>query len=194
MAKAKTKKTLADYLLMKQNPYKYKIKFAYPLEEHHFDRIGSILDKYELVSINNINRLPYQKNPLDFPTVDASEIYLIEVETLIPMSEHALRYELKKATKIHEDFISIRNENNPYNKYEEDMIKFQEKKYVTKLEDPNYESDGVEDQNLYGDEYNKEMVDTLTKDSGDATPHIKSEFKKAVEKFNETGVFTKVNK
>lgn len=185
-------KTLSDYLLMKQTPYKYKIKFAFPLEEHHFDRIGSVLEKYELVNVKNIIRTPFQKNPLDFPTISASEIYMIEVETMIPMSESALRYEIRHATKIHEDMISIRGENNPYNKYEEDIIKFQENKYVPKLEDPHYKSDGVEDQKLYGDEYNKEMVDTLLKDSEDHTPHIKSDFKQAVETFNKDGIFTKV--
>lgn len=190
------KRTLSDYLMMKQKPYAYKIKFAYPLEEYHFDRIGTVLDKYELVGVNNINRLPFQKNPLDFPTVDSSEIYVFEIETNIPMSDMAVKQEIKKATKIHEDFIAIRNENSPYNEYEENIIKFQESKYKSKLEDPHYETDGVEDQNLYGDEYNKDMIDALTKDSGDAAPHIKepTEFKKAVQKFNDTGVFTKVNK
>jgi hypothetical protein len=156
-------KTLKDYLLMKQTPYKYKIKFAYPMEEHHFERLSNVLDKYEMASLNNIIRTPFQKSPLDFPTVNASEIYIIEVETMVPMSESALPYEIKMATKIHEDFIVVRGENNPYNEYEENLLKFQESKYVPKLEDSNYESDGVETQELYGDEYNKKMVAELLK-------------------------------
>jgi hypothetical protein len=185
-------KTLKDYMLMKQTPYKYKIKFAYPMEEHHFERLSNVLDKYEMASLNNIIRTPFQKSPLDFPTVTASEIYIIEVETMVPMSESALPYEIKMATKIHEDFIVVRGENSPYNEYEENLLKFQEGKYVPKLEDSHYESDGVETQELYGDEYNKKMVAELVKDSEPYAPHIKTEFMKAVESFNKTGVFSKL--
>ena len=192
MLKDEKMKTLQDYLLMKQTPYKYKIKFAFPMEDHHFERLSNVLGKYDLASVNNIIRTPFQKNPLDFPTVNASEIFIVEVETMVPMSESALRYEIKYATKIHEDLIIIRGENNPYNEYEENLIKFQETKYVPKLEDPDYKSDGKEPETLLGDEYNVKMVETLVKDSESATPHIKSEFMKAVESFNKTGVFSKI--
>lgn len=190
-------KTLADYLLMVQKEYTYKIKIAHPMDENDFQRMERPLMKYDIVDVKSMVKTPIQKNPLDFPSVSASEVYIIEIVSLIPISTEALRWELSKAMQFHMDYVHVRNENSPYNQYEQNMIKFQEDTYIPKIDDPFYKSDMTGDNSLYGDEYNKDMVKEITAKTGIEMPQEKvsvdSKFKEAVKTFKADGVFYKVN-
>jgi hypothetical protein len=190
-------KTLADYLLMVQKEYTYKIKIAHAMDEKDFERMERPLLKYDIIDVKSMIKTPIQKNPLDFPTVSASEVYIIEIVSLIPISTETLRCELAKAMHFHMDYIHVRNENSPYNEYEEKMIKFQEETYMPKLDDPFYKSDATGDSSLYGDEYNENLVKEITDKTGIDMPmektSVDTKFKDAVKTFKAEGIFNKVN-
>jgi hypothetical protein len=180
-------KTLHDYINTIKKTYNYRLKFAIELEDEHFSIIESILQKYNLVDVSNVYKTPIQKNPLDFPTLSVAEVLMMDIETEIPMSLHSFTHEFSQAARISTDFIHVRNDSSPYNAYEQQIIDYQEKPYVVKLTDPHYESDGVEDQQLYGDEYNKELVKTILADR-----ETKSTFKSAIEEFKSKSMFSDV--
>lgn len=180
-------KTLHDYINTIKKTYKYRLKFAIELEDDHFDIIESILQKYHVINVSSVYKSPIQKNPLDFPTLSVAEVIMIDIETEVPMSGHQFIHTFSQASRIGTDFICVRNDSSPYNAYEQQIIDYQEKDYVVKLTDPHYESDGVEDQQLYGDEYNKELVKTILADR-----ETKSPFKAAIEEFKSKSMFSDV--
>jgi hypothetical protein len=183
-------KTLSDYLLMVQKEYTYKIKIAHSMDDKDFERMERPLLKYDIIDVKSMIKTPIQKNPLDFPTVSASEVYIIEIVSLIPISTETLRGELAKALHFHMDYIHVRNENSPYNEYEENMIKFQDETYMPK---PAKEATVPAP---YGDDYNEKMVKEITDKTGIDMPmekvSVDNKFKEAVKSLKAEGIFTKV--
>lgn len=180
-------KTLHDYINTIKKTYNYRLKFAIELEDEHYTIIENILQKYNLINVGDVFKTPIQKNPLDFPTLSVAEVLIIDIETEIPMSPYSFTHTFAQAARISPDFIHVRNDSSPYNTYEQQIIDYQEKDYVVKLTDPHYESDGVEDQQLYGDEYNKELVKTILADRDE-----KKTFKSAIEEFKSKSMFSDV--
>jgi hypothetical protein len=189
-------KTLSDYLLMVQKEYTYKIKIAHAMDDKDFERMERPLVKYDVYDVKSMTKTPIQKNPLDFPNVSASEVYIIEIVSLLPISTETLRWELSKSMHFHMDYIHVRNENSPYNEYEEKMLKFQEETYMPKMDDPFYKTDMTGDNTLYGDKYNEKMVKELTDKTGIDMPmekvSVDNKFKEAIKTFKAEGIFTKV--
>lgn len=176
-------KNLSDYILLAEKDYEYKIKLATEVTEKQFDDLETLLTKYDLKEVKNITRLPIQKAPLDFQNLAPTEVYVIDIVTRLPISDTTLVEEIYRKVGINNNLIVVRGKNSPY---EQELNKIDNKKeYVTKITDPDYKSDGPEKSNLYGDEYNKEMVETIVKELGtDPTPNEKKAdkiFKKALE-------------
>lgn len=179
-------RSLKDYMLMAKKTYKYRLKFAFDMNETHFERIEPILSQFGLKSVSNITRTPVQMNPLDFPSIKVAEVYMFDIETEMPFSEYALRFKIQTMVGIPEKCIAIRSDNHPYNKYEQDIIDFQTKKYVPKLTDPDYESDGgTGDKTLNSQEYVDDMVKTISVEITTDQPIVTdvSDFQKTIKAF-----------
>lgn len=177
-------RSLKDYMLMAKKTYKYRMKFAFDMTETHFERLELILSEFGLIKVSAITRTPVQLNPLDFPSIKAAEVYIFDIETDLPFSEYALRFKIQTLVGIPEKCIAIRSENSPYNKYEQDIIDFQTKKYVPKLNDPEYKSDGEpsDEPTLNSQEYVDDMVKTITPELTTDHPFVtdSSEFRKSL--------------
>jgi hypothetical protein len=189
-------KTLSDYLLMVQKEYTYRIKIAHQLDDSHFEKLERPFYKYDVFDVKSISKTPIHKNPLDFPNVSASEVFIIEIVSMIPISTETLRFEIANCLRLPDNLVHVRNENSPYDEYEENMIKFQENTYMPKIEDSFYKTDMTGDSSLYGDDYNEKMVKEITDKTGIDMPlekiSIDKKFKEAVSKFNTDGIFSKI--
>jgi hypothetical protein len=187
------KKTLADYLLLAEKEFKYRLKFATEMTELHLEKLERLLQKYDLIDVEKIYKTPIQKNPMDFPTLDIAEVYIIDIVTRLPVSTETLKEEIYRSLRIPTNFMYVRSETSPQEAYNEEIVKNRDTEYKVKLENDDPASD-VKAEDLYGDAYNKQMVDTLMDKVGTELPKVKvdSIFKKAMDKTNTVSLFTKV--
>lgn len=153
-------KTLTDYIFGVKQNYKYKLKFAFSLSDCEFDAIERALQRYDLVKVGSIVKTPFEKNPRDFPTIAVSEVYIIDIETAIPMSTTVVRQSISQYTLIPIDRICVCDENISYKEYDRALIAAEEEKYIPKITDP-YETDGTETINVHGQEHNEELVKAI---------------------------------
>ena len=151
-------RSLTDYILGLKTNFKYKLKFAFSLDECQFDAIERALRKYDVTKISNITRTPIEKNPKDFPTISHSEIFIIDIETDMPISTTVAQQDIHQYAKIPMDCILVCDLNTMYKEYEQELLDAQSKKYVAKIGDPDYSSDGSEPVDLHSEKYNQELV------------------------------------
>lgn len=148
-------KTLADYILMVEKDYKYRIKFACDIDEGKLDLLEKLLSKYDLSDVTDIHKTPYQKNPLDFTNLNNVEVYIINVVTKVPVSAGVLAQEIAKFLKIDETVIRVYGEGSPYEQYEKELEAIANKSPI--------EHKDVNPKDYYGDDYNKDLVDAVLK-------------------------------
>lgn len=163
------KKTLADYLLLVEKEFEYRMKFAFNLEDGHYAKLERMLSKYDLVDVKSVYKSPFQKNPLDFPNLSVAEIFIIDIVTRMPIACGVFVQEASKALGIPEALMIMRSTADPYEDYNKEIVdRAESPDYVPKLEDPDYktDTDNIDPSEHFGDEYNKEMVDTIKAEVG----------------------------
>lgn len=153
-------KTLADYLMLVEKEYEYKIKLAADVSERQFFLIEALLQKYDLKDVKDIIRTPIQRHA-DFCNIAPTEVYIIDFVTRMPLSPSALIQEINVCAKIPLDRIIVRGKNDPLAVAERKEEEMADKEYVAKISDPFYETDGVVVEHEYGTEFNKEVVDMI---------------------------------
>jgi hypothetical protein len=189
------KKKLSDYLLLTEKEYNYRLKFAVELQEEQLNKLERFLQKYDLLDVASVHKSMIQKNPMDFPNLDIGEVYIIDIVTRLPISTETLVQEMSKVMKIHVDLIRVRDEHSPYEQYTNQKLEYEDTEYQSKLEDPDYKDAPKMDRNLYGDAYNKEMIDTIIDAQGrePTENEKKSKFKAAFDKAQVKSPFTDVD-
>jgi hypothetical protein len=189
------KKKLSDYLLLTEKEYNYRLKFAVELQEEQLNKLERFLQKYDLLDVASVHKSMIQKNPMDFPNLDIGEVYIIDIVTRLPISTEILVQEMSKVMKIHVDLIRVRDEHSPYEQYTNQKLEYEDTEYQSKLEDPDYKDAPKMDRNLYGDAYNKEMIDTIIDAQGrePTENEKKSKFKAAFDKAQVKSPFTDVD-
>lgn len=161
------KKKLLDYLLQIKKDQTFIIKLAFKPEQEDIVRLESTFQKYDLIDMTKPEKTVFQANPLDFPNIDYGEIYILEATFGYPTTEKFLIEDVKQVFGVEYERINIRNKNEPLYKYEEDIkkeaLKRKNEKYKPILStDDNYFDDIVQTEPSYGNEYNKDMIETLT--------------------------------
>jgi len=170
------KKSLQDYLLLVEKEFEYKLKIASEITESQFDAMETLLQKYDLIDVKSINRLPIQNNPLDFTNLKPTEVFVIDLVTRLPLPVSNFADQIARCTDINIKRIIIRGKNDPYEKELQNIELKAETDYVTKIDDPEYKSDGIETQDSYGTEYNQDMVGEILATREDKPKFNKKEF------------------
>lgn len=168
-------KTLQDYILTAKKQYDYRLKFAFMIDEGKMSIIERVCDKYKLIDIKKPIRVPFTKNPLDFKnTVENVEVYIVDITTDYPASLDMLKNNLQSSLNCPEKFVVVVDKNHdPYGDESSKILKTDDSidsgTYTPKLFDPMYTTDGatVSADDLYGDDYNGVMLQTIGKFSKD---------------------------
>jgi hypothetical protein len=156
------------------------------------DRVEYILSKYDVVSIDGPKKTIMQSRPLDFSTMIAAEVYIIDIVTHIPISPYILQQELRHVLNVPESQLIVRNVNDP-NEIQSDRqaetLAADEQAYKDDLRrasllstDVNYPEYNkvISDEPIAGNEYTKRFLKYLAKVAAERAivlPPVKSDKK-----------------
>ena len=104
---------LKQYINEAEKQYNLRLKTIVPLDDSVMDRIENYLVKYNPLSISRPNKTILQREPLDFPNVDAAEVYIVDMTFGLPAAPHVIRADLRKLLDAPENFVFVRNRNEP---------------------------------------------------------------------------------
>jgi hypothetical protein len=161
---------LKQYLTEAEKQYHLRLKTIVPLDDGIMDRIENYLAKYQPLNISRPNKTILQREPLDFPNVDAAEVYIVDMSFGLPAAPHVIRADLRKLLDAPENYVFVRNRQEP-GEIESDRlnaladIELEATKRGLKpmalLNDPDYDEAEHDHQNLYGTDYNAELLKYL---------------------------------
>lgn len=133
-----------------------RIKVAMELTPEQMDRIERFMQKYDLKEITAPRRTPLQHRPLDFTDITNAEVYIFDATVGYPVQTHALKQEIRELLDIPEQYVIVRNENDPMDwehfKYDDNM----NKEGALLSDDPNYDPNEThikEEEPSYGDKF-----------------------------------------
>lgn len=155
-------KHFEQYLSERQTHHEFRLKVATELTDAHMDALELHLRKYDGFDISTPIKTIIQRNPRDFKSIDATEIYIVDFKTNVPVQPNMLLAELTQKTGIHERFMILRNKNEPLHIEDEqdatEDIAEKPKKYHTLLTDPNYsEFKNPKASDYYGEDFKKKF-------------------------------------
>lgn len=163
--------SIISYLNKVETTYKYRIKTIVELDDEAMDRIERVLAKYMPVDVSSVKKTIIQKNPLDFPNVDAAEVYIVDVELALPASGYVMTQELKLALNLPEKFVVVRSFADPTHLETErleamrDIDQQAREQDLTRgsllLADKYQEEDSIEAEDFYGDAHTSRFLDYL---------------------------------
>jgi hypothetical protein len=106
-------KTFYDYLNDTMREYRYRIRTVQKIDDEALARIEYILAKYNLLSIERPKKTILQARPLDFVTMPAAEVYIVDIITNLPVSPFIVQQELSHGLNIAHDMIIVRSDYDP---------------------------------------------------------------------------------
>jgi hypothetical protein len=171
---------IRNYIARVERSYDYKIKTVCPLDDDAMGRVESVMVKYHPLKLGEPRKLMWQKAPLDFRNIEAAEIHVVEVSTLLPASGYVLTKELQIALGVPEGFVVVRGANDPTEIEDQvmatraEMDEEAEKKGEQKgavLDAPHYEDAAeIPGSAFYGDAYNRRLMGYLKKVEDERRP------------------------
>jgi hypothetical protein len=166
-------KNLGQYLAENESVHEFRVKIAKEPTDEQLDAMELHLRKYDGYDITTPTKTIMQKNPRDFRSIDAAEVYMIDFKTRQPASPLQLLAELTQKMGIHERFIIVRNKDEPLH-IEDETEDTAETKYKPRLTDEKYsEADKVKGTDYYGDKYNASFIKDLAKGRKEHTTKVK---------------------
>jgi hypothetical protein len=145
--------------------HEFRLKTAVELSDDQLDKLEKHLRKYEAFDIDSPKRTILQSAPLDFHNIGATEVYIMDFKTELPMSPSILVNELVQKLGISERDIRVRNKLEPAE--QEDAASMEEPAEGGRealLMDGEYsEAENAKAEDHYGDAYNTKFLDELNK-------------------------------
>lgn len=161
------KKSLKDYLLDAKKETVLKIRFAgdFADNEEMMTRLERFLKKYDVVKVEKPNVTMFQTHPLGFSEPTNSEVTIVEVTVLAPVSTSLMRTQIAKMFGFSETYVVVNRADEILDADEEAKEEKEMAEYESKLTtDPTYpeDKDKPKADEMYGDKYNEEMISTLS--------------------------------
>jgi len=155
-------KSFVSYVAETKTEYKYVLKFAvHDMKDIMIDSLEAGLKKYELKSASSFRKTPIQANPLDFPNVSNTPVYICDIVLGYPASLDFLRVYICNCLNISPALLAVYSDIDP-RQIETDLYvdrtspEYKEK-YKTRL-GSDYEPD---EKPAYGEEYNISFLKEL---------------------------------
>lgn len=162
-----------QYLAESEKTYCYRIKTVGQIDKSHLSQIEKYLQRYNLKTISKITKTILQSNPMDFASVQNAEVFIVDIETGLPISSYILGRELAGLLKLPEDYLVVRGENDPL-EIQNDMYR-QSQEISDRMSGKGQEQSSLLDvdsdypaaektadgSNYYGNEYNEKFLGYL---------------------------------
>ena len=166
-------KNLEQYLAESEKVHEFRLKIATEAKDEQLDAMELHLRKYEGFDITTPKRTIIQKNPRDFRSIDAAEVYMIDFKTRQPAAPLQLLAELTQKMGIHERFMIVRNKNEPLH-VEDEAMDDEEPEYSTRLTDPDYsEAEKIDGEEFYGEKFKDGFIKSIAKERVALTKEVK---------------------
>lgn len=154
-----------DIILDGEQIFEYRLKFAFPPCEKQVERIEQVLGKYDLIESAPLTRTIFQTNPVDFPQLDAGEVWMMDVTLGRAMQPTVALQEVASIIGASESLIRVRNMAEPLQEYAaeaEGDIEFDEE-YTPKTLDSEYtDAAPVDHSDNMGDELSDKAAQAAT--------------------------------
>lgn len=164
------KKDLGQYLAENEAIHEFRVKIAKEPTDEQLDALELHLRKYDGFDITTPKKTIIQRNPRDFRSIDAAEVFMIDFKTRQPASPLTLLAEISQKTGIHERFLIVRNKMEPLH-IEDEAEEMPEENYKPRLTDEEYSE--VEQPNaddFYGEKFKDSFLKEIAKERAE---HLK---------------------
>lgn len=159
--------TLEQYLAERAQPHEFRLKLACEATDIQLDAMELHLRKYDAFDITTPTKTIMQRNPRDFRSISATEIFMIDFKTHQPASPTQLLAELTQKMGIHERFMIVRNKAEPLH-VEDETDESVETEYTPRLEDPEYsEAENPNADDYYGEKFKAKFIKEIAKERKD---------------------------
>ena len=146
-------KKLGQYLAENEIAHEFRVKMACEPTDAQLDALELHLRKYDGFDIGTPQKTIMQRNPRDFRSIHAAEVYMIDFKTRIPAAPTQLLAEISQKTGIHERFLIVRNKMEPLH-IEDEGDDLPEENYTTRLTDADYsEVEQPKAEDYYGEKF-----------------------------------------
>lgn len=157
-------KDLGQYLAENEHVHEFRVKLACEPTNEQLDAMELHLRKYNASDISTPKKTIIQKNPRDFRSIDAAEIYMVDFKTSLPVTPYILQNELVQKMGIHERFMIVRNKNEPLH-IEDEAEETAEEAYKVRLTDEEYsEVEKVNADEHYGERFKDGFLKEIAKE------------------------------
>ena len=155
-------KSLKTYLTESERTYSFRLKLAEKCDDETVDKLELALEKYELKSLSKPKRTPVQEHPMDFQTLQNSEVHIMDAEVSYPVTAHQLYTYISEVVGIPESHLVVINKDHPEEIAREEALKEEGDEYTSKLEDADYkDASDAKSEDSFGDKYNENMLKEL---------------------------------
>jgi hypothetical protein len=157
-----TMKSFKQFLIENEQQSDFRIKVACECDSDMLDRMETALEKWELKSLSKPKRTPIQEHPMDFQTLNNSDVNIMDATVAYPVTANELYSYLSEVVGIPANMLVVINKNHPEEIAREEALKEEGDEYVTKLDDAEYkDADKVKVEDHFGDKYNENMLKDL---------------------------------
>jgi len=159
--------TLEQYLAEGAQPHEFRLKLACEATDEQLDAMELHLRKYDAFDITTPKKTIIQRNPRDFRSIDATEVFMIDFKTHQPAAPQHLLAELTQKMGIHERFMVVRNKAEPLH-VEDEAEEVSQEEYKPRLEDADYsEAENPKAEDYYGEEFKAKFIKEIAKERKD---------------------------
>ena len=153
-------KSFKDYLIESKKVYSFKVKVAGEVPENFAKDLKSRLHEKEVVTFENMTKLPVRKVPMDFPQLSDMDVHVFDVVTEYPVTPADISKHIEEMACC-EHYV-VKYSSDPS---EEDQVNmFSDAKQTTRLNDANYgDSAKVKHKDYFGDDFNAGFLKDLQK-------------------------------
>ncbi|WPK40744.1 hypothetical protein Paride_0514 [Pseudomonas phage Paride] len=152
-------KSFRDYYDASKRKYSFVIKIATDeINSEQKSVLESSLVKYDILSFSNFKETPYQLNPLDFPNIPCSKVFIAEIEMVYPATPDLLRNYISKALCIKESNVLVFTSEDPRLEDAKEFVYRQSKEYKDNYKQVLGSEEIWKTEAPYGDESVKEAL------------------------------------
>lgn len=160
-------KTFKEYLTESKKVYSFKVKVAGDLPENFAEDLKKRINDKSCIKLEEIDKVPAEKLPLDFPECKESEIHVLELICEYPVTAPELINEIAQMG-LEENSFRVRGSSEPSEIDQLTIGELQSEDGL--LNDPSYSEKGpakIKAKDYFGDGFNKGFLKDLSKTAKD---------------------------
>lgn len=151
--------SFSNYLFKRTKEYKFTIKIACDdLSEEQKNMLETCLTKFNLKDMSEYRETPIQSNPLDFPNVRNTRVYIVDVTVEYPTTPDVMQNYVAEKLGLSRMEIAVYTENDPRHVYTDEWL---ERMCYDKDEDEEYEPRLSTPENWEEGKYGQEVIDDV---------------------------------